>query len=249
MGAPIYDMIGRGYTASRQPDPRIEARIVATIGDASTIVNVGAGTGNYEPTDCFVVAVEPSELMVRQRRPGAAPVVRGVAEALPFRNGVFDVALAIFTLHHWTELGAGLQELRRVASRQIALLNEPSVGRTFWLFEYFPEMRELPTELHAPAVSDLGTHLDVASVEVVPIPADCSDGFCGAFWSRPEAYLDARVRAGISSLAQLDERAVDRGAARLQRDLETGAWDERYGDLRALPEFDLGYRLVVAGDA
>ena len=243
----VYESIGGGYAAARRPAPRIHQIIVGALGDAHTVLNVGAGAGNYEPSDRRVVSVEPSLAMIGQRRTGARFAVRGLAEALPFRDHSFDAALATFTLHHWTDLATGLRELRRVANRQVVLLFEPAESLKFWLVDYFPECLTLPSETGAPGVNDVREYLDVQSVSPVPVPADCTDGFAGAYWARPEAYLDPAVRAGISSLALLSSADAERGAQRLREDLESGAWDTRFGHLRELPEFDLGYRLVVAG--
>jgi len=242
-----YEQLGRGYTATRRPDPRIAEQIHRALCDARTVLNVGAGTGNYEPADRQVIAVEPAAAMVAQRPPGSAPAVRGVAEALPFRDGTFDAALAVCTVHHWPDLAAGLAELRRVASRQVIFMCEPLMARRFWLLaEYFPEVSDLPSERLAPSVSQLALHLSVRRVLPVPVPADCLDGFTGAFWRRPEAYLDSAVQAGMSSLAQLRPETIARGTAQLRRDLDSGAWDERHGSLRELSECDIGYRLVLA---
>ena len=242
----IYQSIGDSYSAVRRPDPRIQRLIAAALGDARSVVNVGAGTGNYEPTDRRVVAVEPSLVMIAQRRPGAAPVVRAVAEALPFRDQAFEAALAVLTLHHWTDLAGGLSELRRVAGRQVILLCEPWISWRFWLVEYFPECLSLPSEIQVPSIKDLQTRLDVQTVVLVPVPADCTDGFAGAYRRRPESYLDPAVRAGISSLAQLAPDVAEQCAQRLRQDLASGEWDARYGHLRELTELDLGYRLVIA---
>ena len=241
----LYQSIGNSYSAARQPDPRIQRLINAALGDAQTIVNVGAGTGNYEPADRRLVAVEPSLAMLNQRRAGAAPAIRAVAEALPFGDQTFEAALVILTLHHWTDLASGLSELRRVASRQVILLFEPKISRQFWLFEYFPECLSLPSDMRAPGIEDLRTHLHIQTVVPVPVPADCTDGFAGAYWRRPESYLDPSVRAGISSLAQLSLEGAERGVERLRQDLESGEWDARYGELRELTELDLGYRLLI----
>ena len=119
----LYQNIGSSYSGVRRPDPRIQRLILAALGDAKSVVNVGAGTGNYEPTDRQVVAVEPSLAMIVQRMPGAAPSVRAVAEALPFGDRTFDAAMAILTLHHWANLACGLSELRRVARRQVILIS------------------------------------------------------------------------------------------------------------------------------
>ncbi|PKB79008.1 MAG: hypothetical protein BZY88_15540 [SAR202 cluster bacterium Io17-Chloro-G9] len=243
----MYQSIGTGYSSARRPDPRIHRQIVDALGDAGTVVNVGAGTGNYEPADRQVVAVEPSLAMIAQRRPGAAEVAQAVAEALPFGDRSFDTALATLTLHHWSDLDSGISEMRRVARRQVILQFEPWESWKFWLVEYFPECLALPSEVRAPSVEDLRGLLDVHSVIPVPVPGDCIDGFAGAYWKRPEAYLDPSVRASISSLAQLPPEVSDPCVQRLREDLESGEWDARYGHLREMSEIDLGYRLVIAG--
>ena len=244
---PVYQTIGAGYSAVRRPDPRIQQLIDTALGDARTVVNVGAGTGNYEPADRRVVAVEPSLAMISQRRPEAGSATRAVAEALPFGDQTFDAALATFTLHHWTDIAIGLSEMRRVARRQVILLFEPWESWEFWLVEYFPECLSLPSEVNAPGVEDVQALLDVHTITPAPVPADCIDGFAGAYWRRPEAYLDPAVRAGISSLAQLPTEAAERSVQKLRQDLASGEWDARYGHLRELAELDLGYRLLIAG--
>jgi SAM-dependent methyltransferase len=212
-------------------------------------VNVGAGTGNYEPTGReLVVAVEPARAMLEQRPRGGPPAVQAMAELLPFPGGAFDVALAVLTLHHWRDLASGLGELRRVARRQVLFVFDTAMTDSFWLVtEYFPEILDLGSERAAPSVTALAEHLDVRRVDVVPVPSDCIDGFAGCYWNRPEAYLDPAVRAGMSSFAQLDDSVAARGVERLRGDLHSGVWDARHGDLRTLAEYDLGYRLVIAG--
>ena len=249
MSATRYDRIGTSYTRTRREDPRIAAQINAGLGDALTVVNVGAGTGNYEPSDRAVTAVEPSPTMFRQRRPGAAPVARAVAGALPFPDDTFDASLAVFTVHHWPDPERGLRELRRVARRQVFLSFDAVLDDEFWLIDdYFPEMRALDTSGDAHAAAGIARVLDVRSVEPVPVPADCIDGFAACYWNRPEAYTDPDVQAGISCLAMLDPDVLARGTERLRADLASGAWDERHGQLRAMTEFDVGYRLIVAGN-
>ncbi|MBF6555858.1 MAG: methyltransferase domain-containing protein [Acidimicrobiales bacterium] len=206
---------------------------------------MGAGTGNYEPTEGFVVAVEPSWAMIAQRPPDVSGAVRAVSERLSFSNGSFDVALATFTLHHWLDLAGGLAELHRVADRQVIVMSDPVIGRNFWLAEYFPEMFDLESEQRAPTVATVAVHFSHVDVEVLEVPSTCSDGFCGAYWSRPEADLDARVRMGISSLAQLSPGAIRRGVQRLGEDLGSGRWDTCHGRLRTLEAYDLGYRLLT----
>jgi SAM-dependent methyltransferase len=243
-----YDRIGRSYTRTRRTEPRIAARLHAALGDARRVVNVGAGTGSYEPADRDVVAVEPSPTMIAQRSPDGAPVVRAVAEALPFPGGSFDAALAIFTVHHWPDPMRGLAELKRVARRQVFLTFEADFDFEFWLVaDYFPEIRALDTSGQAQAAEGIARVLDVVRIEPVPVPADCVDGFAACYWNRPEAYVDPDVQAGISCLAMLDHDVIARGTAKLRADLASGVWDARHGHLRTLTELDVGYRLIVAG--
>lgn len=242
-----YQQIGRTYATTRVEDPRIAAPIHAALGDARRIVNVGAGTGNYEPTDRLVVAVEPSVAMIAQRRPRSAPVVRARAESLPLASAAFDAAMAVLTLHHWTDLVEGLRELRRVARRQVILYFEPLQTHGFWGLDYFPQARLHPIELAAPGLAEIGAVLDVIDVVEVLVPPDCTDGFGTAFWSRPEAYLDPVVQAGMSWLALLPETVRAEGTDLLRRDLESGRWDDRFGHLRSESSFDGGYRIAIAG--
>jgi SAM-dependent methyltransferase len=243
-----YDRIGRGYTAARRTDPHIAEVIWRALDGAGSVLNVGAGTGNYEPRDRLVVALEPSREMIGQRDGAAAPVVQGVAEHLPFPDGRFAATLSVLTLHHWQDLDRGLDELQRVAGKQVIFMFDVDLAHGLWLVdEYFPEIEALPTERQAPSVADVRARLDVRSVVPVPVPSDCIDGFAGCYWNRPEVYLRDEVRAAMSCFAALDGAVVERGVARLRADLTSGAWDERHGELRTLPALDLGYRLVVAG--
>jgi SAM-dependent methyltransferase len=242
-----YDQIGTSYTASRTTDPRIAAPIHAALGDATSVLNVGAGSGSYEPHDRFVVAVEPSATMISHRPAGAAPAVRGVAEALPFPVDTFDAAMGVLTMHHWNDIPAGLTELRRVSRRQVLFFFEPVFANEAWIvYDYFPEMMELETERNAPGTADIARHLDVVRVDPVPVPANCTDGFAGCYWNRPEAYLDPVVQEGMSCFAQMPADVRDRGMERLAAEIASGEWDRKYGNLRALPECDLGYRVLLA---
>jgi SAM-dependent methyltransferase len=242
-----YDTIGRTYATTRRTEPRIAAQIDAAFGDARSVVNVGAGAGSYESARFDVIAVEPSLTMVRQRAADAAPAVRARSEALPFADGAFDAALAVLTVHHWSDLELGLREMQRVSRRQVIFYFEPAVSHTFWLFrDYFPETPELVSERDAPGTARLSELLRVRAVQTVLVPSDCHDGFACAFWNRPEAYLDPAVQAGSSTYSQLDPKVVARGTAQLREDLASGAWDERYGELRNLTEMDIGYRLLTA---
>ncbi len=241
-----YDSIGRSYAKTRQEDARIASQIHAVLGVGS-VLNVGAGSGNYEPTGRRVVAVEPSSRMLAQRAGRAAPAVRGVGEALPFADASFDVAMAVLTIHHWTDPGAGLCEMARVAERQVVFFFEPLRTHGFWALEYFPAALSLPTERNPPGERLIADHLDLHEILPLLVPRDCTDGFGVAFWARPEAYLDADVQAGMSWLALLPERERDEGSARLRADLDSGRWDSRHGYLREQDVFDGGYRLAVAG--
>ena len=240
-----YDAIGRTYTATRGTDPRIAARIWDALGDARTVVNVGAGTGSYEPPDRDVTAVEPSAVMIAQRPLGAAPAVQASAEALPFEDASFDAAMAVLTLHHWSDLRAGCAELRRVARDRVVVFSwDPTYVGRMWLGpEYFPQYSREDAE-GFPSLAEQAAALG-AEAKVVPIPWDCRDGFFSAFWRRPEAYLDPAVRAGISTLAKRSDDELAEGLARLRADLESGAWARRHADLLERDELDLGYRLLV----
>lgn len=243
-----YDEIGRSYSATRQEDPRVAADVHACLGPPGPLVNIGAGTGNYEPTDRPVTAVEPSQAMLAQRRPGAAPAVRGVAERLPFPDGAFSTAMAILTVHHWTDRVRGLEEMARLAARQVVFYFEPFETHQFWAGDYFPEARDLPTEVDPPGEELLRSVLDVREIRPVLVPRDCRDGFGVSFWARPEAYLDPQVQAGMSWLALLSPEARQRGTQRLRDDLTGGEWDRRFGHLRRLDSYDGGYRIAVAGE-
>jgi SAM-dependent methyltransferase len=240
----LYDEIGSGYRNYRRPEPRIAAAIWRALGQADSVVNVGAGAGSYEPTDRFVVAVEPSMTMIRQRRSGSAPVVQASATHLPFRDASFAAALAILTMHHWPDQARGLDELARVTRSHIVLLTWDPASTGFWLVEdYFPEIVEIDRRIFL-SIDELRRALGGAEVSPLMIPHDCLDGFLGAYWRRPQAYLDAGVRSAISTFSKL--RTLDAGLARLRRDIADGTWTRRYGELLGRAEIDLGYRLIVA---
>lgn len=246
---PVYERIGPGYHTRRRPEPRWAARIDAAVGPARSLVNVGAGTGSYEPASCAVVAVEPSPTMLSQRSADAAPAVRGVAEALPFADGAVDVAMAVLTVHHWTDPLAGLAEMRRTAPRQVVVTWDPSIALAYWLVaDYLPEIAEHESDLATLDAVTTGLAGDGHRVEVetLPVPATCRDGVMAAYWSRPEAYLDPMARGAISSMSLLDQSIVATAMTRLDADLADGSWERRHGDLLALDELDVGYRLVVA---
>lgn len=245
--APVYDRIGSQYCRGRREDTRIAARIWSALGDASPVLNVGAGSGSYEPRDRPVVALEPSAVMLSQRPLGAAPAVRAVAEALPFRDGAFGAAMGVLTVHHWRDRARGLAEVRRVTRGPVVLfLRDPHAAGRWWLHHYFPATARLEATRETPFGQVAGLLGGRFEAIPVPIPADCTDGFNAAYWGRPEAYLDPEVWRPMSALALIP--AADRadGMRRLRTDLASGQWDRRWGHLRALDELDLGYRVVTA---
>lgn len=239
----IYDTIGIDYANLRKPDPRIATQIHRALGSAQTVLNVGAGTGSYEPTDRCVTAVEPSVEMIRQRPTGSAPAVQASAEDLPFADDSFDAVMAVLTVHHWTDKRKGMSELRRVARGPIVLLTYDPAHRGNWLADYLPELIVLDDRV-MPSIADYARWLGPVEVHPVLVPHDCSDGFLYAYWRRPRAYLDPLVRAGMSGFWLIPE--CEANLERLRTDLDSGAWLQRYGDLLDREICDLGYRLIVA---
>lgn len=242
-----YDRMGIGYSAVRRPEPQIAAQIEAALGDARSVLNVGAGTGSYEPADRDVTAVEPSQTMIAQRPPGSAPVVQGFAEDLPFEDDSFDAAMAIITVHHWSDVRDGLAEMERVAKQRVIVLTfTPVPPQELWMRrDYFPRILDFHTRVMLP-IDELTAMLPNASVEPVPIPNGCTDGFRLAIWDRPEMHLDPDVRRASSSWHQIQQDEIEHGLAKLKADLESGRWDERNGHLRETPQLDVGLRLVTA---
>jgi SAM-dependent methyltransferase len=251
----LYDRIGRSYVATRGEDPRIAAVIHAALGDARTVLNVGAGAGSYEPRDRAVTAVEPSAVMRAQRPPGAAPCIDARAEALPFADGQFDATMAVLSDHHWHDRLAGLRELRRVGRRAVVFQWDPAFADAFWLsrdylaspagsspafgLTSFPDPQEV-------SLAETEEALGVTRKVPVPIPHDCRDGFLMAYWRRPDAYLDATVRANISVFSLLPAAEVEAMVDSLRADLESGEWTRRNAELLELDELDFGYRVLVA---
>jgi SAM-dependent methyltransferase len=241
-----YDRIGRGYAQRRQADPRIQTAIDAALGDARRVLNAGAGTGSYEPRDRSVVALEPAREMIRQRPPSSAPVLRARAEQLPFPDASFDAAMALLTVHHWRDALRGLRELRRVSRRQVIFHFDPDAQLDLWLTrDYLPPSAQAHT-IHGPSIEQVAEAIGASRIERVPIPHDCRDGFLGAYWRRPYAYLDPAVRRSISALALLEPDQIEPWTTRLAEDLRTGAWYRRYADLLERPSLDLGYRLITS---
>jgi len=240
-----YDVIGRLYSLYRRADPRIARQIEAALGDARTVLDVGAGTGSYEPSDRAVVAAEPSEVMIGQRPSASGPAVRSVAESLPFATGSFEAVLAVFTVHHWSNPSLGLREMRRVGGRVVILHFDRVVHNQFWLFsDYLPECADLRAS-QPQTPDEVASELGADRIEVVPVPADCTDGFNWAYWRRPDRYLDPEVRACISGIALLDDELVAERMEHLRADIDNGAWRRRHGHLLALDSVDGGLRLIV----
>ena len=241
----VYDAIGYGYCQQRRADPRIAALIEAALDDVVTVLNVGAGTGSYESRHRQFVAVEPSSVMIAQRARGSASVVQARAENQPFADAAFDAVLGVLTLHHWTDRLRGLRECVRIARERVVMLTFDPASSGFWLTQdYLPEFMAIDREqfLSIDALTAaLGAEVRV-DVRPVPIPKDCVDGFLGAFWARPYAYLDPRVQGGMSSFARVD---VKDGLSRLRSDLSDGIWAARYQQLLAEDEIDIGYRIVI----
>lgn len=248
MPEPRYDRIGGGYSRFRREDPRIAARIHAALGDARSVVNVGAGTGSYEPRDRYVFAIEPSDVMAAQRDSTRPPAVRASAYPLPLFDQSVDAAMAILTVHHWDEQArAGVEELRRVARGPVVILTfDVSVSNAMWLCtDYMPEVAQMDRGIF-PSPAQLAAWLGGADIEVVPIPQDTTDWMLGSYWAHPERVLDPDARAATSGFARQPREVVERVVAEVARDLASGAWDARYGHLRALSEYDAGLRLVVS---
>ncbi len=247
----IYDQLGRGYSVARRTDPRIAAHIDEALGSAHSVLNVGAGTGSYEPTDRDVTAVEPSALMIAQRPVDAAPAIQASAEELPFDDDSFDAVMAIMTDHHWSDRAIGLGEMRRVARGRVLLLNaDPAYANRFWLTrDYLPGFARLIPSRYQEADrwrQELQRSFGEIEVIRVPVPHDCADGFYQSFWRRPRAYLDQRVRDGTSVFRLLPRAQVDHALRRLRADLDDGEWEARHGCLCDQSELDVGLRLVVA---
>lgn len=239
-----YERGGVGYAYRRRTDPGIAALVLAALGDARTVVNVGAGAGSYEPADREVTAVEPSATMRAQRE---RPAVDAVAENLPFDDDSFDAAMAIVTIHQWPELEGGLAELRRVTRGPVVVLTfDADAFERFWLFDYVPELQTVEAS-RMPAIDRIRNGLGgTSTVTEVPIALDCVDGFLEAYYGRPEQLLEPEVRRAQSAWSFVPEPAVEAGLSRLAADLADGRWDRRYGALRQQPAFLGSLRIITA---
>ncbi len=247
----VYNEIGVSYSTTRRPDPRIEQQILDALGNARSVVNVGAGTGAYEPADRDVLAIEPSSVMRAQRPAGAARCIDGHAEALPLLDHSFDAAMALLSLHHWKDWRAGVHELRRVARTRIVIFTyDPAFAGSWWLKrDYLSKLVALDIARFPTIAEQAAAAGEDTAIEAVPIPHDCADGFLGAYWRRPRAYLDPDIRAGISTFHLPGADALLGGLEHLANDLDDGRWKQRNRDILDRTELDLGYRLLVAGSA
>ncbi|MFN2613445.1 MAG: class I SAM-dependent methyltransferase [Actinomycetota bacterium] len=242
----LYDRIAHAYAQRRAPDTRWAAEIHRALGDAESVVNVGAGTGSYEPADRHVAAVEPAASMIAART-STSPIVRAIAEQLPFRDASFEAGLAIFTIHHWRDQERGLTEVARVVRGPIVIVtSDPGMIGSGWLGDYFPSVGRIDADMMPPLECYARWLHRPVEIKPLPVPHDCADGFCGAYWRRPRMYLDPLARAAISMFSMLPAEEVARGLAALGQDLDTGAWEKKYHDLLELDELDLGYRLLVS---
>lgn len=237
----LYDTIGINYTELRKPDSRIAALVHDSLGAAESIVNVGAGTGSYEPSERSVIAVEPSLEMTRKRTRPAHALVQARAEQLPFGNDSFEASMGVLTIHHWHDQKAGLLEMRRVCRGPITLLTFDPAHRP-WLTDYLPQIAQLD-EQQMPSINFYEQCLGPVHITAVPIPHDCTDGFLHAYWRRPHAYLDERIKTGMSTFWKLDDTQA--GLSKLSDDIDSGEWERRYARLLDADEYDAGYRLVT----
>jgi SAM-dependent methyltransferase len=243
-----YDQLGVRYTANRQADPRLARRILAALGEAKSILNVGAGTGAYEPCERDVLAVEPSQVMRAQRRSDAAPCIDASAESLPLPDDSFDAAMALLSLHHWRDWLSGVHEMRRVARRRIVIFTyDPACLDGLWLTrDYLPELLALDVRRFPPLDEQARAAGPLTRIEPLPIPHDCVDGFLGAYWRRPHAYLDPEIRAGMSTFHLPGAETLLGGLEELATDLQSGRWQQRNHDILERTEIDLGYRLLIS---
>jgi SAM-dependent methyltransferase len=242
-----YDDIGRGYREHRCPDRRLAAAIWDALGDARSVINVGAGAGSYEPPDRDVLAVEPSAVMLAQRPKRAARAVQAAAESLPVADRSFDVAMAVLTMQHWSDVERGVAELLRVTRSRIVIvtMDVEKLGDLWMVRDYLPEMRARHAAAF-PSIAFLERALPGVTVSPLPVPHDCTDRFLAALWARPELLLDAHVRRATSAWQGIPTEVVDRALAALRSDLASGRWDERHHDLRNRARLDVGLRLVSA---
>jgi SAM-dependent methyltransferase len=245
---PAFDYDGKdhNYPAIRKADPRIGMYVRRSLDSCDTVLNVGAGTGSYEPADKFVIAVEPSSVMRAKRLAlGRYPAVNAKADDLPFDDKSFDAVMAVLTVHHWPDLKSGLSEVKRVSKKKITILTyDPEMLDIFWNAKYFPQLIEIERSRYPKLdriAECVGKDITITGIK---IPFDCTDGFQEAFYGRPEAFLQAEVRNAQSAWGLLDKELESKYVKRLSDDLESGEWDRLYGYHRMLPEFEGAFRML-----
>lgn len=249
MSEPRYDSIGHNYARFRREDPGIAAVIHEALGDAKTVVNVGAGSGSYEPTDRYVLAIEPSDVMAAQRVPPRVPAIAAGAASLPLRDGSVDAAMSVLSLHHWDEAQErGVQELRRVARDRVVIVTyDAEVWAKVWLLrDYLPEIAALDLATFPPPARVAQWLGGEVRISPIPLSRDTPDWMLGSYWAHPERVLDPAARAATSGFARQPAAVIDRVVAALGADLASGAWDARNGALRQLADYDVGLRVIVA---
>ena len=241
---PVYDEIGVHYSVTRRTDPNIAKQLFTALNGATRVVNIGAGTGSYEPEETQVVAIEPSSEMISQRKPGSWPVVQAFAEDLPLENDSFSHAMTVLSMHHWSNRPQAYNEICRVATERFVAITWDPESDPFWLTQdYFPEIHEMDRCIF-PQLQEIQNHFDDVYVMPLEIPADCKDGLFAAFWKRPEAYLDTAVRQATSPFAKV--KSLNAGLEKLRADLESGQWQQRNQGLLNRSSLDVGYKLISA---
>ncbi len=243
-----YDRIGHAYARTRREDPRFAEAIQSALGDARTVINVGAGTGGYEPRDRHVIAIEPSDVMAAQRPEEVSPAIRASAARLPLRDGGADAAMAVLTIHHWDrDQERGVREMRRVARNAVVIVTYDAMvsGRMWLMSDYLPEVAELDRRIFS-APELLADWLGgTTRIEPLLIPSDTPDWMLGSFWAHPERVLDEQARNATSGFARMESAVVERVVSAVRSDLQSGVWDARHGDLRGLDAYDAGLRLLI----
>ncbi|MEM7533163.1 MAG: class I SAM-dependent methyltransferase [Chloroflexota bacterium] len=241
---PIYDRIGINYAVTRCTDPKVAEQLYAELQGAARIVNIGAGTGSYEPESVDLVAVEPSSEMIAQRKVGMHPVEQASAEKLPFDDNSFSHAMTVLSMHHWTDRVRAFSEINRVATEKFVAITWDPEADPFWLTrDYFPEIHEMDRAIF-PDLAELTEHFDDVKMMPLLIPSDCEDGFFAAFWKRPEAYLLPNVRQAMSPFSKVNDLST--GLQKLEDDLASGAWSKKNESILNASSLDVGYRLITA---
>jgi SAM-dependent methyltransferase len=240
----IYDDIGINYSVTRCTDPKIAKQLYSELQGAARIVNIGAGTGSYEPENVELVAVEPSSKMISQRKIGSHSVEKAFAEKLPFENNSFTHAMTVLSMHHWENRELAFSEINRVVTEKFVAITWDSNSAPFWLTrDYFPEIYEMDKCIF-PDLDELNEHFDEVKMSPLQIPSDCKDGFLAAFWKRPEAYLSSKVRQSISSFSKL--KNLSEGLQKLEDDLASGVWAKKNHAILNSSSLDVGYRVISA---